>query len=53
MAPQAWFIQQLNHTTFIPVHRAAVEKYGEKWTEPGNIVYLRAYMLQSWKHDAQ
>jgi len=53
VAPQAWFVQQLNHTTFIPVPRAAVEKYGEKWTEPGNIVSFGPYMLQSWKHDAQ
>jgi len=53
VAPQAWFVQQLNHTTFIPVHRATVEKFGEKWTEPGNIVSFGPYKLASWKHDAQ
>lgn len=52
VAPQAWFVQQLNHTTFIPVPRAAVEKFGEKWTEPGNIVSFGPYRLASWKHDA-
>lgn len=52
VAPQAWFIQQLNHTSFIPVHRATVEKFGEKWTEPENIVTFGPYKLASWKHDA-
>ena len=50
--PQAWFIQQLNHTSFIPVHRATVEKFGDKWTEPGNIVTFGPFRLASWAHDA-
>jgi oligopeptide transport system substrate-binding protein len=52
VGPQAWFIQQLNHTTFIPVHRATVEKYGDKWTEPGNIVTFGPFKLSAWTHDA-
>jgi oligopeptide transport system substrate-binding protein len=52
VAPQAWFIQQLNHTSFIPVHRATVEKFGEKWTEPSNIVTFGPFKLASWRHDA-
>ena len=51
-APQAWFIQQLNHQSFNAVHKATVEKFGDKWTEPGNIQTYGAYRLTSWKHDA-
>jgi oligopeptide transport system substrate-binding protein len=52
VGPQPWFIQQLSHTSFLPVHRATVEKYGNKWTEPGNIVTNGPFKLASWKHDA-
>ncbi len=51
-SPQPWFIQQLSHHSFTAVHRATVEKFGAKWTEPGNIVTSGAFRLTSWKHDA-
>jgi ABC-type oligopeptide transport system substrate-binding subunit len=51
-SPQPWFIQQVSHHSFLPVHRATVEKYGDKWTEPGNIVTDGPFKLASWKHDA-
>jgi oligopeptide transport system substrate-binding protein len=51
--PQPWFIQQLSHNSFLAVNRAAVTKYGNKWTEPGNIVTNGPFKLASWKHDAQ
>ena len=49
---QPWFIAQSAHTSFLPVHRATVEKFGEKWTEPANIVTNGPYRLTGWKHDA-
>jgi oligopeptide transport system substrate-binding protein len=49
---QPWFIQQLAHTSFFPVHRATVERHGKKWTEPRNIVTNGPFRLASWKHDA-
>jgi len=52
ISPQPWFVQQLSHTSFLPVYRPAVEKYGNKWTEPGNIVTDGPFKLASWKHDA-
>src|SRR5215216_3555203 len=52
VSPQPWFIQQLSHTSFLPVHRATVEKYGNKWTEPGNIVTAGPFKLAAWRHDA-
>lgn len=51
-SPQPWFIQQLAHTSFLPVHKATVEKFGNKWTEPQNIVTDGAFKLTAWKHDA-
>jgi oligopeptide transport system substrate-binding protein len=50
--PQPWFIQQLSHTSFLPANKAAVDKYGTKWTEPGNIVTNGPFKLGGWKHDA-
>jgi oligopeptide transport system substrate-binding protein len=35
---QPWFIQQSAHSVFLPVHQATVERFGERWTRPENIV---------------
>lgn len=51
-SPQAWFIQQLSHHSFLPVHAATIAKYGDKWTEASNIVTDGPFNLTSWKHDA-
>jgi oligopeptide transport system substrate-binding protein len=51
-SPQPWFLQQLSHTSFIPVNKEAVTKWGEKWTEPAHIVSDGPFNLQAWRHDA-
>jgi oligopeptide transport system substrate-binding protein len=51
-SPQPWFIQQLSHTSFLPVYKASVDKYGNKFTEAGNFVGNGPFILSSWKHDA-
>ncbi len=33
------------------MHRATVEKFGRKWTEPENIVTNGPYRLTGWTHD--
>lgn len=41
-------------TTFIvtfPMRRDVVEKFGDKWTEPGNIVTCGPYNLTEWEHE--
>jgi oligopeptide transport system substrate-binding protein len=48
---QPWFLQQMAHTSFLAVHRATVEKYGDKWTEPTNIVTNGPFRLTSWQHN--
>jgi oligopeptide transport system substrate-binding protein len=52
VSPQPWFVQQLSHTSFLPVNKAAVTRYGKKWTEPGNIVTNGPFKLAAWRHDA-
>jgi oligopeptide transport system substrate-binding protein len=51
-SPQPWFLQQLSHTSFIPVNKEAVTKWGDKWTEPGHIVTDGPFNLSAWRHDA-
>ena len=51
-SPQPWFMQQLSHTSFIPVNKQAVTKWGDKWTQPGHIVSDGPFLLKSWQHDA-
>lgn len=51
-SPQPWFIQQLSHTSFIPVYKPIVDKYGNKFTEASNFIGNGPFKLTSWKHDA-
>jgi len=52
-APQPWFIQQVSHHSFLAVHQATVEQFGEKWTEPENIVTNGPFKLVKWEHEAE
>ena len=49
---QPWFIQQLSHHSFLPVHKGSVQRHGKNWTEPGNMVTNGPFRLASWRHDA-
>jgi oligopeptide transport system substrate-binding protein len=51
-SPQPWFIQQSAHTSFLAVNKKTVEKFGDKWTEPANIVTNGPFKLDSWAHNA-
>jgi oligopeptide transport system substrate-binding protein len=44
---QPWFIQQSAHSVFLPVHKATVEKFGERWTRPENIVTNGAFKVEA------
>ena len=43
-----YFIDMLAHTAMKPVNRAAVEKWGEQWTQPQHYVGNGAYTLADW-----
>src|SRR4026207_1372592 len=49
---QPWFVQQVAHHSFLAVHRATVEKFGRKWTEPQNIVTDGPFKLAPRDHGA-
>ena len=42
----------MSHHSFLPVNKGAVTKFGNKWTEPQNIVTDGPFKLSAWKHDA-
>ncbi len=46
--PTPYFISLLTHQTAMPVNRKAVEKYGNKFTLPGNMISNGAYTLTSF-----
>jgi oligopeptide transport system substrate-binding protein len=50
---QPWFIQQSAHHSFLAVHQATVEQFGDKWTEPANIVTNGPFKLSKWEHEAE
>jgi ABC-type oligopeptide transport system substrate-binding subunit len=50
---QPWFVQQVAHHSFLAVHRATVEKFGRKWTDPNNIVTDGPFKLARWDHDSR
>jgi oligopeptide transport system substrate-binding protein len=52
-SPQPWFIQQMGHTSFLPVHRPTVEQFGDKWTEAANIVTNGPFQLARWDHNSR
>jgi oligopeptide transport system substrate-binding protein len=49
---QPWFVQQVSHHSFLAVHRPTVEQFGDRWTEPGNIVTDGPFKLDAWEHSA-
>ena len=46
--PVPYFYKLLVHPSVSPVPKAAIEKYGEKWTQPANIITNGAYKLKDW-----
>ncbi|MCM7147718.1 oligopeptide ABC transporter substrate-binding protein OppA [Enterobacter kobei] len=46
--PVPYFYKLLVHPSVSPVPKSAVDKFGEKWTQPANIVTNGAYKLKDW-----
>ena len=44
-----FFLGLLAHQVFRLVPQKAVEKYGDQWTQPGNIVTCGPFKLREWK----
>ena len=43
--PTPYILELLTHQTALPVHRASVERYGDSFTRPGNLVTNGPYRL--------
>lgn len=46
--PIPFFVKMLSHPVMFPVHQATVEKHGDAWTRPGNIVSNGPFKLKDW-----
>jgi len=51
--PVAYWIYVPSFWVTFPIRKDIVEKYGDKWTEPGKIVSAGPYVLKVWDHDSK
>ncbi|HSI83473.1 MAG TPA: peptide ABC transporter substrate-binding protein [Candidatus Methylacidiphilales bacterium] len=47
--PTPFFPQLCVNPCYMPIHGPTLEKYGNRWTRPGNIVSNGAYILADWR----
>jgi len=47
--PTSYFLFLTQYYTFLPVPRAAVERHGQRWTRPENIVSNGPFVLEKWR----
>ena len=47
-APTPYLLELLTHQISYPLHKASVEKFGDDYTKPGNLVTNGAFMLDSF-----
>ncbi len=47
-SPCAYFLDLASFETYMPVHKATVEKHGDRWTMPENFVGNGPFTLQEW-----
>lgn len=50
--PYAFALGVLGFGVNAAVPQAAIEKYADKWTEPGNMYSYGPYVISDWKHSA-
>jgi ABC-type oligopeptide transport system substrate-binding subunit len=51
--PRGYFPVLMAYAATAPAHRASVEKHGDKWTEPENMICNGIFKLESWEHNKQ
>lgn len=49
--PAAYFIYLTAHWATFPMRQDVIEKHGDRWTEPGNIVTNGPFKITKWQHD--
>ena len=50
-APLVYFPALVNFMVTFPLRRDLVERYGERWTDPGKLVSLGPFVLDEWRHE--
>jgi oligopeptide transport system substrate-binding protein len=48
-SPTPYFLFLTQYTTFLPVPRRAIERYGNRWTSLGNLVGNGPFLLARWR----
>ena len=51
--PAAFFPTIPTFTVTFPVRKDLIEKYGNKWTDPGKMAVVGPFTLAEWKHDSK
>jgi ABC-type oligopeptide transport system substrate-binding subunit len=51
--PRGYFPVLAAYLAALPGYQRAIEKFGDKWTEPGNIVCNGPFVLDTWEHNKQ
>lgn len=46
--PIPYFLGMLAHPSLSPINQTVVEKFGDKWTQPANIVSSGAFKIATW-----
>lgn len=49
--PLAFFLNLTSWCSYFPQRKDIIEKYGDDWTEPKNIVSCGPFKLESWRHE--
>jgi ABC-type oligopeptide transport system substrate-binding subunit len=51
--PRGYFPVLAAYLAALPANKLAVEKFGDKWTEAGNLVSNGPFTLEAWDHNKQ
>ncbi len=51
--PRGYFPVLSAYLAALPGHKPSIEKHGDKWTEPGNIVSNGPFILEAWENNKQ
>ena len=51
--PAAYFLRLASSWPLAPLRRDVIEKFGDGWTDPRNIVTNGPFRLKAWQHDSQ
>ncbi len=49
----AYFPTIPTFTVTYPIRKDIIEKFGNKWTSPGNMAVVGPFLLTDWKHDSK